>query len=134
MEKRSENWSVSKVYGPGDYSKNWLFHKTWLCCKFFQRFRTVGIFFTWFLRGPHPLLFWQIASGWPNLGLESVMSAVINKCCTISSYLAVSRDFIENQRKNCRLFSLETRSSKLWFVKCTKMIKKIGIHFLKSYL
>ena len=52
------------------------------------------------------------------------MSAVINKCCTISSYLAVSKDFIENQRKNCRLFSLETRSSKLWFVKCTKMIKK----------
>ena len=41
----------------------------------------------------------------PYLGLESVMSAIINKYSTVSSYLTVSKGLIENLRRNYVIFT-----------------------------
>ena len=66
---------------------------------------------------------------YPYLGLEFVMSAVINKYSNISWYLTVSKSLIEKQRMNYVLFSLETKSSKFWSVKYTKMRKILASIF-----
>ena len=72
---------------------------------------------------------------YPYLRLEFVMSAVINKYSNISWYLTVSKSLIEKQRMNYVLFSLETKSSKFWSVKYTKMRKILAsIFFFKKLL
>ena len=72
---------------------------------------------------------------YPYLGLEFVMSAAINKYSNISWYLTVSKSLIEKQRMNYVLFSLETKSSKFWSVKYTKMRKILAsIFFFKKLL
>ena len=92
-------------------SKIWLFHKTWLCCEFCQRFHWMGRFFTLF-KGTISFVILTNKQMCPSWGLESVVSVFINKYSTITSYLTVSKGLIENQRRNCVLISLETEIHK----------------------